>query len=155
MKVIVNDMKIAAIATKPRSLRRNAVFAAVLAASLLAASCATSAPAAPELVVRERANQRWQALLAGDFEKSYNLLAPSYRAVTPLKRYRDGIGGGAVWTGAEVVSVKCNDAQDNCTAKVKISAKPLLGTRMGPQMTTHVDETWIAQDGQWWMVPNS
>src|SRR4051812_42141290 len=77
------------------------LLAAALAAAALA-GCA-SLDKAPELVVRERATQRWSALVAEDFEKAYTYMPPSYRAATPFERYKNSFKGAIKWVGAEVV----------------------------------------------------
>jgi hypothetical protein len=37
----------------------------------------------------------------------------------------------------------------------KVEAKPLLtlGRRELPPIVTYVDETWLREDGQWWLFP--
>ena len=36
-------------------------------------------------------------------------------------------------------------------AKVRIEAKPFLGRKFGDTINTHYDETWLLEDGQWWL----
>ena len=135
--------------------RRNALIAAVLVAAT--AAHAAAAPQVPEVEVRERAAQRWQALIAGKYEDAYNLLAPGVRALESYKNYRSRIGGGVSWTAAEVVRVDCNEKQDNCTATVRVESKALMpgGSVKVVPLTSHLDETWIRQDGRWWLFPKS
>ena len=125
-----------------------ALAAATLAASLLA-GCAAFGVATPERTVQERSAERWKALIAGDFNKAYGYMAPSYRAVTSLERYRSSIGGVAAWVGAEVIRVEC--ATDKCIARVKIEAKPTALMHFKANINTGVDETWLLEDGQWWL----
>jgi hypothetical protein len=118
-----------------------------VAASVLI-GCAAVAPPTPEGVVRELATQRWKALMAGDMAKAYEYAAPSYRSVTTLDAYKAQFGGAVNWVGAEVVSVACE--AEKCTPVVRIEVKPLLGTKFGNTISTHVDETWLLEDGRWW-----
>jgi hypothetical protein len=129
-------------------------FAAVLLAGAIL-GCATGA-GKPDDVVRQRADQVWKALIASDFEKSYEYMPPSYRAVTPLQRYKNGFGGAIKWVGAEVVSVKC-DTEDKCIAHMKVEARTVLrGFRKDmPPLVNYFDETWVREDGQWWLFPTS
>jgi hypothetical protein len=116
----------------------------------LLAGCAALSPAPPEVVVKQRAQERWAALIAGDWDKAYGYMAPSYRALVERKRFANQFGGGAAWEGVEVLSVTCGQ-EDRCTALIKISFRPILGVRRGEPMSTHFDETWIREDGHWWM----
>lgn len=126
--------------------RRAALLSAVLAAVL--AGCAAPIPVKPEAAVRERAKERWQALLGGNTEKAYNMMAPGYRAVTSLNSYRSGMGGSVQWVGAEVVAVNCET--EKCTARLRVDARPMIGMRQGGVISTHLDETWVLESGQWW-----
>lgn len=122
------------------------IFPALVAAIL--AGCAATTPAVPEAAVKARAQQRWQALVSGDVPKAYGMMAPGFRAVTSLDRFRSGLGTSVQWLGAEVVGVKCE--ADKCAANVRLDARPLIGMRPGSQFSTHMEETWILEDGQWW-----
>lgn len=131
--------------------RNFATVRAKLAASLLTVlltACATTAPVSPEAAVKARATARWQALVAGNYKDAYGLITPSYRAVTPLDKYRASFGGAVAWTGAEVVGVTCE--AEKCTARVRVDASP-ADPRFGKTLSTHVDETWLLDDGQWWL----
>ena len=123
--------------------------AAAVAAMVALTGCAAPTPASPEQAVEQRANARWKALLAGDIKQAYGFITPSYRAVTSLERYSADLGGVATWIGAQVVRVEC--ATEKCTAVVKIEAKPIFTTPYKGTITTAVDETWLLEDGQWWL----
>lgn len=129
------------------------LLGAVLCTAVLA-GCATSVqqhtpPAAEEAVTR-LAQQRWDAQLAGEWEKAYSLFTPSYRAIVPLGVYIGQRGTAAQIQAAEVVAVDCA-SEDLCTAKVRLDFVPLLGARRGPALSTHVDERWVREEGQWWL----
>ena len=120
-------------------------WVAVVLSSL--AACATLQKT-PEEAVKQRASQRWAFLIEREFAKAYELLVPSYRSVVALDAYRSRFGNSVNWTGAEVVSVRCE--ADRCTATVRIDAKALLPGNFGNTISTHVDETWLLEDGRWW-----
>ncbi len=128
---------------------RNAARAlcAAFAACGLLAACAGLSPATPEEAVQKRAQARWNALLAGEWEKAYSFSAPSYRALVDFNRYRGRVGNAVGWTDAQVVSVACE--AESCTAKIRIGFRPTLRPR-GEAMSTHVDEKWMVEDGDWW-----
>ncbi len=114
------------------------------------AGCAALPSGPPEDVVKARAQARWEALVAGQWDKAYEYMAPSYRALVERKRFANQFGGGAAWQGAEVIKVTCEQPV-SCTARIKILYRSLLDVRGGEPMSTHFDETWIREDGQWWL----
>ena len=118
----------------------------VLAALSLAA-CATVGTA-PQDQVRQRANERWKALVAGEFSKAYNYSTAGYRAVVKPDDYRGRIGSAVKWVDADVVNVKCED-KTKCTATVRIEYKPILGGSVDGNFDTHVDEVWLYEEGNW------
>ena len=134
-----------------RTTNYRRVAKAGLAGLLLAllAACAGMAPAKPEDMVKARATERWQALIAGDFKKAYELTPPSYRAVTSLDRYSSQFGNAATWTGVEVTQVTCEP--ETCMAKVQVSAQVPLGRAGTTPISTYIDETWVLEDTKWWM----
>jgi hypothetical protein len=118
--------------------------------TLALGACATS-PATPELAVRERASELWQARVAGNFDKAYGYMPPSYRAITSVERYKAGFGGAVKTTGAEVISVTC-ETQDKCVTQMKVEARAVLLRGSAP-IVTHFDETWVREGGTWWLFP--
>ena len=111
-------------------------------------ACGGMIKKSPEDAVRERAAERWSYLIKGDLHKAYELSSPSSRAVVSFEQYRGKFGSAVTWRSTEITSVACE--VDKCTAKVRIEAVPLLGTRFGNTLLTYVDETWLLEDGQWW-----
>lgn len=121
---------------------------AVLVAAAALAGCASFGPRTAEEIVSDRAQQRWTALLAGQWDRAYALMAPSYRAVVAPNRFGSQFTGGVAWRSAEVVSASCE--AERCTVRIKIvfHAPPMAAGETG---TTHFNETWVLEDGQWWM----
>lgn len=123
---------------------------AVATVALLGA-CAGTFKSTPEELVRERAAKRWQALIAGDFQKAYEYLTPGSRAVTPYAQYRARIGGAVTFKSAEPVSVVC-ETSEKCVVKVKVRYEAvLLRPRLGT-IERYLDETWLQDAGQWWFL---
>lgn len=127
-------------------------WVAVLAAAVLW-GCA-AAPATPELAVRERAKQVWQAKVAGDYDKAYGFMPPSYRAVNSPADYKKAFGGAVRLIAAEVVSVRC-ETSDKCTAEMKIEARAALARGASAPIVTYFDEVWVREAATWWLFPTS
>ena len=133
-----------------RATRRG--LAPRLAAGVLAlAGCAGLQPQTTEQLVQQRAQQRWDALLAGDFAKAWTYTPASYRARVKQDDYRDQFGRGGRWTAATVKSVEC--AAERCTANVSLTARLLIPGLQNQLTTGVVPEVWVREDGQWWYLP--
>lgn len=135
--------------TVPRAPRR-AALAALLLGALAMNACAND-PATPqtaEETVAQRAQQRWDALLDGDFEKAWEFTQPGYRALVKSRDYYKVFGSDAKWTGASVHSATCEPAR--CTVKMHVSVKVTHPKFMGQEASTYFDEPWVREDGQWW-----
>lgn len=130
-----------------RTLTRR-IGALTLAFGAIALSgCAALAPATPEQQVEKRANQRWAALMASQWDKAYGFVSPSFRATMSEERYRERFVGVPKWKKAEVRSVKCEP--EKCTAVIRIEA--LYGARAGLEtLSTDVPEIWLQEEGQWY-----
>jgi hypothetical protein len=104
-----------------------------------------SATGDPAQVVRERAQQRWDAIVAGDLEKAYGFLSPASRQVNSLAVYSTTVKVG-FWKKVEVESVACPEA-DVCEAALHVQY-----VHRGSVVETPSRETWTRIDGQWWYV---
>lgn len=120
-----------------------------LFASTALVACAGISATSPEEVVKQRVNERWKALVSGDFARSYSYTSPSFRGLISQDVYRGRIGGAVTWVAGEVASVQCPEAI-KCVARVRIDYKPLLRGRAGETFSTYADETWVLESGQWW-----
>lgn len=120
----------------------------VLIAAVLLAGCASMAPQTPEEQVRQRAEARWNALIKRDFATAYTYSPPSYRAIVPESAYRSRFGSAARWKGVQIHEVTCE--AERCTAKLRMETEVLQPPFTGQIVTTHFDEVWVREDGQWW-----
>jgi hypothetical protein len=122
-----------------------------LLTALLLSACASLPGETPQEQVRQRATERWQALLAYDYARAYEFATPSYRALVSPQSYRSRQGVALQRTSAKVVRVDCPEPE-KCMARVEVSVKPPLGKNHGAEIVAPVDETWLLQNGQWWLV---
>jgi hypothetical protein len=128
--------------------RRLSLMALICAGTLLGA-CA-SLQTKPEDAVTQRANARWQALLKGDMAKAYTYSTPGFRAVVDIEGFKGRTGIAGRWLGAQVTSVSC-DTPERCKAVIKLEFSTLIPGFSKDRMSTHIDETWLLEDGQWWI----
>ena len=128
---------------------RTYAFGASLAIVVVLSACASVVGDAAG-VVKQRAEDRWSALVRGEFMQAYTYSTPAFRAVVTLDGYRNRFGGAVKWVGSEVIRVDCPEAV-KCDVTVRVDYKPIMLGRVGGVLSTHVDETWLLEDGQWWL----
>ncbi|MFN3438474.1 MAG: hypothetical protein ACK41V_12315 [Acidovorax sp.] len=122
--------------------------AAAVAFSALA-GCATMGNQTPEQQVEARAAAYWKARATSDHKTAYSLLAPAYRNLASEQDFVKLHGAGANVKETGVAKVTC-EAQDRCTARVSLTAKPMVPGLNLPLVTTYMDDTWVLEQGQWW-----
>ena len=105
-------------------------------------------PMTPEQVVAKRAQARWDALVAGEWETAYSFATPAYRAVVDAQRFQRSHGGQPSWLGAKVRDVRCRE--DVCDATVRLKYSSPLPPRSHAIETDYI-ERWILDGGNWWI----
>lgn len=105
--------------------------------------------------VIQRAEGRWQSLIAWDMEKSYSYLSPGTRQRMPLSVYMKKKALAPMqYTGAVVKNTQCENQV--CTLKVQISYlyQGTVSAAQGQEMSSTITENWIMADGNWFYVPD-
>jgi len=136
--------------TASRHVAARAAAGALIAATLLTAGCATVKTETAEETVARRANERWQALIKGDFTAAYRYLQPGYRAIVNEQNYRKTFGAGGAWKAADIYTTTCE--AERCTVRLRLTTlnfAPGFATKM-PEIQNFFNETWIKDEGQWW-----
>jgi hypothetical protein len=126
---------------------RTAVAAGSFLAVAMIASCGTAPvqeDASPEVVVKQRAQARWDAMVAGDLDKAYAYMSPTSREMIPLQAFRNSIRIG-FWKKAQVSGITCD--KDACDVTVDLTY-----SYRGSTIQTPARETWVKSDGAWWHV---
>lgn len=123
---------------------------AVACALLTLASCASVTSSTPEEQVKARAQARQDAILKGDQKRAYEYFTPGYRATVSAATYLGTLGTAVQRVSATVETVHC-DTLEKCVAEVKLEMKQLAVRRFTGTITTHANETWLLEAGQWWL----
>lgn len=121
----------------------NRIAVAVVSMAILA-GCATMGARKPEEVVKERAQARWDALLRNDVKSAYEYFSPGSRAVVDLKSYEAAVRKG-FWKSATVDGVTCTGQRCEATETIEYEYQ-------GRRTRSPLTETWIEEDGNWWLV---
>ncbi len=130
------------------------VIVLLVALGSLASGCATVGSESIEEKVAQRAQQRWDALLAGEIDLAYQFLSPARRSAIGLMDYQRQVFASRVrWVAADVGGVSCG--ADVCEAVVNLKStviSPVPGVRSF-DVSRNVTENWVLADHQWWYVP--
>lgn len=98
--------------------------------------------------MQQRAQARWNALLAGDWAAAYQYMTPAYRAIVPQQRYSNQFGGPASWQGATAKEAKCEETR--CVVGIDVQFRLMLPGHSDRPMATHFEEIWVLEEGQWY-----
>ena len=129
------------------TLKRAGHWGAVALSAVVIAGCALpeSMRRPDKEVVAEKAQQRWDALVKGDFATAYRYISPAGRKTVTQAAYASQLKAG-FWTGAKVQDVRCPTAEA-CEVDVTVEYQAL-----GLRTKTPVREQWVKADSDWWFV---
>jgi len=107
--------------------------------SLLLVACDSN-----ETKVKEVAQKRWAALIAGDFGSAYDFYSESYQNTVDLQSFRKNTKGVGLWKKADVQAVDCNQKEKGCQVKVKVTvALKMRGIPQPVETNSILQETWV------------
>ncbi len=136
-----------------RPVGKPARLFALMMAGVFLTACAT-APESSGNSIAERAQDRWDALLAGDFETAYAFYSPGYRSTMSVIDLAFKIRSRRVqWVSAEYQDHSCDERV--CSVDFRVSfkvMKPVKGMQVW-ESSSLVDEKWVKTEGQWWYLP--
>jgi hypothetical protein len=111
---------------------------------------------APPETVEERAQSRWDAMVAGEFDDVWSFETPGFRDQVEQTAFAQDMKRRPVdWVAARVVGSSCEET-DKCRVTAEITYRAQVpGQRSEKmEMTRDLDEDWIRLEGQWWHVQN-
>jgi hypothetical protein len=136
-----------------RRLVKSGLLLAFMFTGIFLTACATSPESAGD-TIEKRAQDRWDALLAGDYETAYSFYSPGFRSTTTMIDLAIKIRSQRVqWVSAEYKDHSCDESA--CTVNVLVGfkiAKPVKGMKVW-ESSSLVDEQWVKTEGQWWYLP--
>ena len=105
--------------------------------------------------VAKRATDRWEALLAPDYDAAYDFYSPGYRSSTSRGDFELSQRLRKIhFTDAEFQGQECDE--NVCTLTFRTFYRipsPLPGVETFDGNTVS-EEKWIRTDGQWWFLPD-
>lgn len=113
-----------------------------------------SAPSAPEQSLEEKAQARWDHILADEYEQALAMYTPGYREITSVGEYAAWVESRPVrWQSADVRLTACED-EARCTVYVSISYRVPTGPVgiRDMEFRQDVEESWIRLGDAWYFV---
>lgn len=95
--------------------------------------------------VSKRVNARWSALIKGDFDAAYALLSPASRETLTLEQFKAHTRKGS-FRQMRIDAIDC--AADLCKVKLWVT----YDHRLMKGIQTPMEETWVFDKGQPWLV---
>lgn len=133
----------------------------LLVPMLLVSACATTGGGATSGAknagpVVKRAEERWDAVLANDFEKAYEYYSPGFRSSQTRGEFELAMRLRKVQFSDAVYQEQSCET-DVCTLKFRVGyqiASPVPGLETWESKTT-LEEKWVRTQGQWWYYPDN
>jgi len=127
---------------------------AAMISILLLGACASTGDAKKH-PVEERAQARWDALLASDFDTAYSMYSPGYRSANSRVDFEISQRSRKVAIlAAKVTDSDCSS--EACTVSAVVQYRvgaPVPGVSKW-ESSSQLEERWVRTDGKWWFVPN-
>lgn len=114
---------------------------------VLGACAAVGAGGSPEEVVAARAKQRWDLMMKGEMAEAYEYLSPASKASLPKDRFMKRRGGGRFWRTVTLQRVECAGETCKVTMVLVYDLSPDV-----KNLSREIVETWIQDEGAWWLV---
>ena len=134
---------------------RQVYFAPFVAALLALSGCMSGGGVKQEddSVLRARAVERWDMLIARKADKAWDYLSPGYRETKPRDAYAEEMNNrGIRWSKVTFGSQECD--ADTCKVRLLVNYNVNLGGLAGTVGSTGpVVETWIKVKGRWYFLP--
>ncbi|WP_456376820.1 hypothetical protein [Thiolapillus sp.] len=108
-----------------------------------------------EEVVKQRAKEHMDALIAMDWKKAYDFFSPATRSLKPFEVYANRMKGGVIIRKSAVVEkVECEEELCRVTIHLGYLYVGDIAQMRGQEMTSRFQEKWIFSEGNWWLSPS-
>ena len=128
----------------------------VVVLALLGSGCSEPDELSAEqaAALEQRVRDRWQTIIARDFDATWEFATPNYRGIFPKHLYRYNFSYGVEWelTAVDILNYDARAAVASVGARVM--TKPTKPTSAASKaigaLPVTVREKWILIDGVWW-----
>jgi hypothetical protein len=125
----------------------------LLLAFIALAGCMQAVKNEDSSVIRARAIERWNFLIAHQADKAYDYLSPGYRETKTRDAYAKEMNDRPVhWSKVTFGSQECD--ADVCKVRLSVDYKVNLGGPVGSVASLGlIVETWVKTKGKWYFLP--
>lgn len=137
-----------------KSKQVNYLPALALLAAVALGGCTAPVKKDDSTIVRERAVERWNLLIAHKPDQAYDYLSPGYRATQTRDEYVKSKNASVIhWQSIAPVDQKCES--DTCVVHLVITSTVTLPQLQGHEVKSEspLTEHWLKTDGQWYFLP--
>ena len=130
------------------------VQAGFMLAALALAGCGMVKKDEDPSVIKEKAVQRWDLLIAHQAQKAWDFLSPGYRQTKSRDAYAQEMNArGVRWSKVNYGSQECE--ADLCKVHLLVDYSLTLGGPAGTvKSMAPLAETWVRIDGKWYYLPD-
>jgi hypothetical protein len=132
---------------------KSPAVACLIFSVVLFTGCA-GAPASKEDIVKQRAEQRWEAIFERDYAAAYEFYSPGYKSKYSAVDMEISLRVQKVrWISADYVDHSCEEK--TCRVRFDLGyrvAAPVPGVDVFTGWD-RIEERWIYTGGEWWYVP--
>lgn len=129
----------------------------ILILTAVVAGCAGSTPKPAAGSPIERAQARWDLLIAGKASEAYDYLTPGYRSTTSREQYVASQAQRPIRRKqARVSGAECPEGALHCDVAVELDVEIPQGVvpgRVKMDATNRLTERWLLLDGAWYLAP--
>jgi hypothetical protein len=112
-------------------------------------------PVSAAEILKQRSAERWQALIAKDWQAAYGFEAPAYRALYDIGNFSRRFGTAVIWDRAEVMSADVGEGGDAAVVKVTLWYRSSGAAENSPPMPVKLEENWVKDSDLWWYLHKS
>lgn len=131
------------------AMRRLGSVAGAIAIAVGLTGCAAFQPDPPEVAVKKRAQQYWDARIQRKAAEAYALTTPAYRQLRTVEQYGRQVGVATSVRSATVYSTECQE--ERCVVRMELQASPPIPQVKLGTMAMYVNETWLLDGGRWYL----
>lgn len=107
-----------------------------------------------EEIVKRRAQEHMDALIAMDWGKAYSYFSPATRSIKPFEVYGNQMKAGSTMRKFAVVEkVECEEQLCKATISLDYLYMGNIAQMRGQEMKSRFQEKWIFSDDNWWLSP--
>lgn len=108
----------------------------------------------PDADVLARAGAYFDAMIAQDYRRAYEMLSPGYRETNSFSRYAQLKLPPGVYRDAVVERKECASEQVcDVITRVTFLYGDHMGVLRGTEVSMHLRERWLKVDGRWYLLP--